>query len=319
MQEEEQKQSQQPDSDDLNAAEETPERVSAFRNAREMAARERRKAEIAERERQKEEEEAAYQAREEYAKELYEDKVDLIRLKQGVITDSDRVFPEQEGKKHYTIWQRLSNWFYHSKWWLGIAAFCTIVIAYLAYDIITHVTPDVSMMILTDNHEVYTNARDLCDWLQGMCEDYNDDDKVYVQSVYIPISKDQMEGGNAYSMTRSTQLTTQMETATSMLVLANDEANEYMSPELLFEDMERLYPDCPYAKGYRLCIAGTEFEKQLHLEHPLSADTYLAIRIPMERMSSLEEMQESYNHAKGLLDVVVQHLDEKPKEAAANE
>ena len=52
---------------------------------------------------------------------------------------------------------------------------------------------------------------------------------------------------------------------------------------------------------------------------PKFVATQLAEWIYGKRVSSLEEMQESYNHAKGLLDVVVQHLDEKPKEAAANE
>ncbi len=51
------------------------ESVSAFRNAREMEAKEARDAELAERARQAAEAEAAYQAREEYAKTLQEEKV----------------------------------------------------------------------------------------------------------------------------------------------------------------------------------------------------------------------------------------------------
>lgn len=287
------------------------EHVSAFRNAREIEARERREADLKERARQKREEEAAYQAREEYAKELHEDKVDLIRLKQGVITDSDKVFPEQEAPKKYTVWQKIGNWFYHSKWWLGIAVFCTLVGAFLVYDFITRKDPDVSVLILTDNVYVYNKSDELCAWLQDMCEDYNGDGKKFVQSVYIPVSKAEMESGSSYASANNTQLMVQMETSICMLVMANDEAADYLQPELIFEDMERLYPDCPYAEGYKLKIAGTAFEEIMQLDQPLTEDTYLALRIPVERMSSLEEMKESYDHAKKLLDVLVPQLDAK--------
>ena len=96
--------------------------------------------------------------------------------------------------------------------------------------------------------------------------DYNGDKKTYVQSVYIPVSKEEMEGGSSYSSANNTQLMVLMETSTCMLVMANSEADEYLQPDLIFEDMERLYPDCPLAEGYKLKIAGTAFEEQLHLE-----------------------------------------------------
>ena len=155
---------------------------------------------------------------------------------------------------------------------------------------------------------MYNGSDDLCKWLECMCGDYNEDGKTYVQSVYIPVSKEEMEGGSSYSSANNTQLMVQMETSTCMLVMANSDADEYLQPELLFEDMERLYPDCPLAEGYKLKIAGTVFEEQLHLEEPLTEDTYLAIRIPVERMSSKEDMQESYDRAKMLLDQLVPQL-----------
>lgn len=317
MQEEEQQKEPQETAEEQTAPKQ-PEHVSAFRNAREIEARERREAEIEERRRQKREEEASYQAREEYAKELHEDKVDLIRLKQGVITDSDKVFPEQEAPKKYTLWQKIGNWFYHSKWWLGIAVFCTLVGAFLIYDFVTRKDPDVSLLILTDNVYVYNGSDDLCKWLEGMCGDYNDDGKTYVQSVYIPVSKEEMESGSSYSAANNTQLMVQMETSTCMLVMANSDADEYLEPALIFDDMERLYPDCPLAEGYQLKIAGTAFEEQLHLKEPLSEDTYLAIRLPAERMSSKEEMQKSYDRAKMLLDRLVPELTAE-KEASDHE
>ena len=107
------------------------EHASAFRNAFEMEAKMKREEEEKERKRQAAAEEAAYHSREEYAKELTEEKIDLIRLKQGVITESDKVFRAEEPQKQYTLWQKIGNWFYHSKWWLGIAVFVVLVAAFL--------------------------------------------------------------------------------------------------------------------------------------------------------------------------------------------
>ena len=94
MQDKQQKTQNDPQNEpaDLSGA----KKVSAFHNAMELQAKVKRDEELKERKRQAAAEEAAYQAREEYAKELAEEKVDLIRLKQGVIEDSDKVFRERE-------------------------------------------------------------------------------------------------------------------------------------------------------------------------------------------------------------------------------
>ena len=68
---------QHPVEDGLAKVEDT--NLSAFENARMLEARARREEELAERARQAAENEAAYQAREAYAKELYDEKLDFPR------------------------------------------------------------------------------------------------------------------------------------------------------------------------------------------------------------------------------------------------
>ena len=287
------------------------ENASAFRNAWEIEAKARRAEELKERERQAKEAEAAYQAREEYAKELAEEKVDLIRLKQGVIADSDKVFREEEQEQHYTLLQRLGNWFYHSKWWLGIAAFCAFVAAFLIYDYVTRVDPDLRILLLTENPELYSESDQLCAWLQTMCEDQNGDGKILVQSVYIPVSEQSMEHSGNYAAAYNSQLLVQFQTATCMLVMVDPAAEPYLQPEEMFTDLETLYPDCPYAKGFRLLLDGTGFEKQAGLSQPLHEGSYLALRIVTENMNTLEENQTAYNAAKAMLDAIIAKLPEE--------
>ncbi|MBR4201350.1 MAG: hypothetical protein IKQ91_08800 [Oscillospiraceae bacterium] len=284
------------------------ENVSAFRNAWEIEAKARRAEELKERERQAKEAEAAYQAREEYAKELAEEKVDLIRLKQGVITESDKVFREAETEKHYTVWQKIGNWFYHSKWWLGIATFIAAVAGFLIYDYVTRVDPDVRILLLTEDPELYSESDQLCAWMQTMVPDYNGDEKTLVQSVYIPVSEQSMEHSGNYSAAYNSQLLVQFQTATCMLVLVAPEAESYLQPEEMFTDLEKLYPDCPYADGYKLMLDGTKFAEAAGLSEPPHKGSYLTLRLVAENMNSLEENQEAYNRAKALLDAIIPQL-----------
>ena len=288
------------------------ESASAFRNAWEMEARARRDAEIKERERQAAEAEAAYKAREEYAKELAEEKVDLIRLKQGVITDSDKVFREEEPEKKYTVFQKIGNWFYHAKWWLGIATFFTLVAAFLIYDYVTRENPDVRLLLLTEHPVLYSESDKLCTWLQTMCADCNEDGEVLVQTVYIPVSKESMENSGNYSAAYNSQLLIQFQTATCMLVLVDPGAEAYLQPEEMFCDLEKLYPDCPAAEGYRLLLDKTDFAAQFGLTEPLHEGSYLALRIPAENMNTLEENQKAYDNAKALLDEMINSMQIKP-------
>ncbi len=286
------------------------QKVSAFRNAREIAANEKRKEELKERERQKKAEEAAYQEREEYAKELQEEKIDLIRLKQGLIGED--AFQKEEETKKYTLRQKIANWFYHAKWWLGIAAFCSIVAGYLIFDYVSRKDPDIAILVLTDNIEVNRGSDSLCSWLKPMCEDYNKDGKIIVQAVYVPVSDSTMKAGPNAS-TSNMQLGAQLETDTCMLVLSDQDADKYYEPGHIFMNMEELYPDCPLAQDYKLNICGSSFEKQLNLTEPLPESTYLAIRIPSETFSSQKEMQKSYDRAKKFLDQLVETLTEEAK------
>lgn len=283
--------------------------ISAFRNAWEIEAKARREAELKERQRQADAEEAAYQQREEYAKELAEEKVDLIRLKQGVISDSDKVFREEGPEKHYTVWQKIGNWFYHSKWWLGIASFVVLLSAFLIYDYVTREDPDLRILLLSDHNDLYLHSEQLCTWLEGMTEDYTGDGEVLVENVYIPVSKQSMENAGNYSVSYNSQLLIQFQTATCMLVLTDPEAENYLSPSDMFVDLEALYPECPNVSGWRLLLSGTDFSEKIGMTEPLHEGSALALRIPVENMNTLEENQEAYDRAKALLDKIIAELN----------
>lgn len=281
------------------------EKVSAFHNAAELRAKVLREEEMKERRRQADEQEAAYQAREEYAKELAEEKVDLIRLKQGVIDQSDKITGTAEPEKKYTLWQKIGNWFYHSKWWLGIASFCVIVAAFLVYDYVTREDPDLRMMLLTDHADLFAETDKLEAWLQTMCDDYTEDGEVLVRTIYIPVSKQSMEMSGNYSTAYNSQLLVQFQSCTCMLVLVDPEAETYLAPDDMFVKLDELYPDHSNISGRKFLLDHTDFAEQAGLSVELHPGSYLALRIPAENMNSQEETQKAYDEAKLLLDAIV--------------
>ena len=302
-----------PDSPEQDEKAELPEDVSVFRNAWEISAAARRKEELAERERQKREAEEQYQEREKYAKELAEEKVDLLRLKQGVITEDEMGFPEEE-EKHYTVWQKIGNWFYHAKWWLGIAVFSVVLVGFLVYDYFMRTDPDLCVMILCDNTDLSISVEKLCKWIEPVCPDFNEDGEVLVQAAYIPVSEHNMEHGGNYSTAYNSQLLLQFQSATCMLVIADSGSDPYLKPAEMFSDLTELYPDCPFVDGVRLNLNDTNLLEQADISGELNPGCYLALRNALENMNTLEQNQEARDRAKQVLDEIVPMLHAKTTE-----
>lgn len=287
-----------------------PENVSVLRNALEMEAKAAHEAEMKERARQAAENEKQYQAREEYAKTLQEEKVELIRMKQGEEFDEELVYGEQEAEKHYTFTEKLGNWLYHAKWWLGIAIFAVFVIGFLIFDYVTRVEPDIRLLLLSEQPELYARTPQIEAMLTGFTEDFNDDGQTLAQLVYVPVSKDTMENSGTYAATYNSQLMVQFQTNTCMLVIADNDAQEYLEPDVMFVNLAELYPDCKFTDGYKLLLGKTDLASQLGMETPLKEGAYLALRVAKENMNSQEEMEEAQARAKKVLDKLIPALHE---------
>ena len=84
---------------------ETMREIDAKEAQKEAEAEERRQEILAERE--KKEKEA-------YAKKIQQDRIELMRLKQGIITESDTIYEEKEEKPKLSFWKKISNFLYHN-------------------------------------------------------------------------------------------------------------------------------------------------------------------------------------------------------------
>lgn len=250
---------------------------------------------------QEEQERLAHEA------QLEEDKKELLKLKQGVIEQSDTIFEQHEPEKEYTLKEKFSNFMYHNKWWLGIAFFFFLLFAYLAWQIIFTVKPDMIVLLLV--HDDFFNAacsEGIEEIFENYIEDVNQDGKISVDVYYMPASSETAER-DGYTGDQ-TKLFAEFQTGEAVLVISDDNADEFIVPEHTLVDLEPYFSDYQETDSYRFKLSDTDFAERLEWEQPLNKDIYLGIRQVRKTMDSEEKMQEVYDISFPALEKFIQEF-----------
>lgn len=247
--------------------------------------------------------------REEYGKTLAEEKVELLKLKQGVISESDKLDLKPDEKKHYTPWQKFKNFIYHNKWWLGISTFFVLIAAFLVYDTLTTTKPDIKFMLLCNDTELYYRIEDIGKYFDQFTDDYNDDDKNCADILYIPISENEDTNSMGLYESSLTKLSAEFQMGETMLVIADKNSAELIMPEETLVNLEELYPDNPNVKEYGFYLKDTDFAELIgYTDGNIPDDIYIGIRKVTQTLTSEKEMQEHYDQAIETLDKIIKEL-----------
>lgn len=250
--------------------------------------------------------------REKYGQKNAEEKIEVLKLKQGVIDQSDAINSNDDTVKIYTKTEKFKNFLYHNKWWLGIASFITIIAAFLIIDTLTTIRSDVRVMLLSDNDNLQIHKNQIHEFFNSYVIDYNEDDRNYTDIVLIPISYDQVKnissGGN-YENNLS-NLSTQFQLGECMMLLADSAVDYYIEPETTLEDLEAYFPDCPYVDGCKFYLKDTEFANMIGLKpDEIPDDLYIAVRKPAKNLSSSETNKINHDNAMETLKAIVKDLN----------
>ena len=273
---------------------------SVLKNAMEMNER-RRKEELEEESRRAErlaEKERAQ--REEYSKQLAQDRIQLMKLKQGVISDED--IPKEEVEvKHYTIWEKISNFCYHNKVYIIMVIIVAAIGGFLIFDLVTKVDPDVAVMIIAEDDEFYFRTNDIAALLEQYCEDFNGDKHISVRVSYLPAVVD--ENSNLYySQSDQTKLVAEFMSCNSIIVIADRFTCETVDiADGVLADMREVYPDDENAMELGYLLKNTNFDEDIGYED-MPDDFFIGFRVPVEGMGKMEKFQENYDNALKLWD-----------------
>ncbi len=273
-----------------------PKEKSVLEIAREMEAQQQAAAAEAEAKAREIAQKAEEERRIAYEKQLREERLELIRLKQGVIEESETIHEEQEEQKKYTIWQKIGNFFYHNKWWMGIGCFMAFVVGFLIYSTITTVRADLVVLLVSDDDAF--NAQ--CSYrieeiFEQYIEDENGDGKISVDVYYIPSSEAsaQMSGFTG----DSTKLFAEFQIGESLLVISDLDADAFIVPDSTLDDLEPHFGDYTQTEAFRFYLHDTDFAESVGWTEPLDKDIYIGIRKVKDTFSFKEEMQENYDIA----------------------
>lgn len=281
---------------------------SFLETVREIDEKERKREEEIEAKRNKILEERRKKEQEAYDKKIREERIELMRLKQGVISESETLHEEKEEKKKLSFWKRITNFLYHNKWWLVITVFLIGTFGYMAVDLLTTVHPDMIVMVLTDDPTLQQTNNYLSEYFEQYIDDLNGDGRVYVDIYAIPVDDD--ISINEYYTGNMTKLSSQFQMADAIMVITDSVANKTILADETLVDLEELFPDNKNVHGKGFYIRNTDFmDKVGYTGVVLDRDIYIGLRKPIKTMDSLAEMQENYDIA---FDVLKKIIDDLP-------
>ena len=242
-----------------------------------------------------------------YAKKIQQDRIELMRLKQGIITESDTIYEEKEEKPKMSFWKKLGNFLYHSKWWLGITVFIVGVFVFLIVDYVTKVRPDMIVLLITDDTEMQNHRQQLEEYLEQFTDDENGDGKVHVDIYPIPVSDniDDMD----YFTGNSTKLSAEFQMGEAVMVITDAKANEYIMADETLTDLSEKYTGHENIRGNGYYLRHTDFATKIDYPGNVDRDLSIGLRAPVKTSDSKEKMQKTYDVAEKVFLRVMDDLD----------
>lgn len=286
-------------------------KVSVLENMRRINEKQHREELEAEAEREKERAEKERLERERYEKKLERDRIELMKLKQGIISDED-IPHEAEPVKEYTAWEKIGNFFYHNKMPLIVGAVIVLLAVFLIRDVVTNKKPDVAIMIMASDSELDFRTGDIEKLLEPYCEDFNGDGEVYVRVSYLPAvySDDNLDA--YFNQSAQTKLMAEFQSGDSIIVIADadtchtvgiDTVSENGNPvDPILVDMRTIYPDDENCTELGYMLSGTSFAEDIKYT-AMSDSLFIGFRLPREALGvNMEKFTANYNNALKLWD-----------------
>lgn len=250
----------------------------------------------------------------ERSKRIMQEKIELMKLKSGVIEESEIIKEEKTEEKKMTLKEKVSNFFYHYKIPVIVIVFFAAAISYIVYDTVTRDKPDM-YIISTCNNGLEFRLDKLEEYFEKYCPDLNGDGTVHVQIVSAPETDDlQLQGSNQM------KIASQLQMDQAIIILTCDENydltaevdengnytdNSYIFAEV-FRDMTQDFPENENVdvKGYH--FHGDAIEKALEWEE-MPENIVLSLREPYDPIyGDYEVMQENYDLAMDILKKIME-------------
>lgn len=241
-----------------------------------------------------------------HEEKLRREKIELLQKKQGIVSDETEEADEEpsEPAPKMPFKKKLENFWYHYKIQVIVAVVAVVFGGYMIYDVITKPEPDITIISVVDNGLV-DRLGSVEDYFEKYGEDINGDGKVYVQVVNVPMNPGATDT-NAQNY--ATKLYSSLQSARTVLILT-DKKSSYSVENVSFQDMTERYPDNEYVTEQGVLL-NNKLLKETASWIQMPSDMVLVMREPVRTLnSSVEDMEETCEHAYKLIDKLLEDLE----------
>lgn len=258
-------------------------------------------------EKQRIEEEHKRREQEEHDKRLEAERLELIRLKQGVIDDSE-IIHENPVEVKLNFFQKIDDFFYHNSWWLWIAVALCLILILLVSSLINKPHPDIIFLVIGENYAIGEESS-IEEYFAEFTEDFNGNGEILASMYYIPYTANTNKD---YINSVDSKLTSELNSAHAVILIGNKLTKNVLFDDSLV-DLSSIYPDNEHIKKDKFMLGDTDFAEKIGLQkEQISDDWFISIRTPKKLLySSLDEMQEVYDRDFAVFDEIIKDLSEK--------
>lgn len=244
-------------------------------------------------------EERMVQERKNYEKQLENEKVELVKLKTGVIDESDIIKEEVSEPIKLSKKEWLKNFWWHNKIIIIVVILAAAVVSYITYDTLSRVKPDLKI-IMTVNNGLVNRTEEIENYFERFCTDLNGDGEVKVQILSAPLTDDTDD----YVQIQQYQevYLANMQTGEVIFILTDDKTDTDIYSENesdnLLSDLSSEFKDNEFVNNKGLALKGDYIEDvfKYHTNYP--QNIYLGMRKPTKTLKdSKEDMQKNYDEA----------------------
>lgn len=246
-----------------------------------------------------------------------DDKRELLKLKQGLIEESETIYEEEKRPEKYEIHggkAKVSNFFYHYKWHVIVIAFFAVVLGFLIYTTVTKEKHDIRVLLTANDRSVassmYYKTEKVELALEQYCPDFDKNGNVHAEVYFIDMVNDQNNA--TYYMSNQAKLFGEISVAEAHIYIANRDLiekefignNEYGD---VLVNLAELYPDDPnIVDEYFYKVKGTAFSDAAKYVETCPEDMYIVIRGNFDGMKKLSGNElEQHERALEVFDNII--------------
>lgn len=238
-----------------------------------------------------------------------DDKRELLKLKQGLIEESETIREEEKPVYELHGRKRVANFFYHYKWHVIVGAFFLAVVGFFLYDLLKDDVGDLRILVVAKDHDVAANVgyktHDLELAFEQYCPDFDNNGYVHVDVYNIDLSENIQAD---YMLGNVTKLTGEIGYGEAQMYLLDTPALESITTDgdlSGFVNLEERYPDCPQADGVFYHFKGSEIAALSGYVEACPEDLFLVIRKVGERTANRDRAEKAQRRALEVMDNIV--------------